>query len=547
MNATSRAGLEVASIREAFETARVEETVSGLLAAEHLRRLRATAAHTLLAKTSLAALLGAEVPALDAASARALARVLEAFRPEIIAGSLALAALAPFGLTRLLLIAESPTERRAEMLAVGPLPLAELRRWKREAQGAEEAAALRRHLANIPLPARRRVARAAEVLSDVAVSGLLAGSAADRLDAARASLAAVRRYWRDTGAALFLQGRLLASLEPVEPMVERAVRDSLAVDHGEWERLAGPARAWPELSSERAGELGLPTLRELAALPETTPQRAEIAERLLAGGLSADAALALIREIGRPAPVPDSPPRTPKTPVTAVVRDDPDDLASLNLFHAARGPAPHFADALPPALLEQLIRRTTRPDGHLWDPMAGAGASLAAAARLGRSAEGSDLLDPALSAELGVADARHARPTKAPDLVLLHPPVPMEVVYSERYAGRRLGADLSGMDPESYRRALGALITNVAGVLRPTSTLALVIREGRWQGQFCDWPREAAAFANAAGLTIVERMYVPLPLEERAEILARRGFLARSRGELLAVVWTVLLCRRGAR
>ena len=532
-----------ATLREPIALARIDESIGGLLSGEHLRRLREIGAATLLGYPSFGAMIDAELPALDRGSSRALLRITDALRPTLLRGEISLGDLAPLGLARLLAIAGAPDARRADMVRAGLLPLAELRRWARDERQSRDDQRLRRTLAGPPAARRKRIAAAAAALADPAVDGLAVAPASVRLDAARASIGVIRRAWRDASAAAYEQGRLLAGVDPDDRALVESLRNELELDRAEILRALDPIRTWPPMTAERAADIGLGALRAVAAM-EDPEQRSALAARAIAEGLPAESIVALTRAektalpgLADPDPAKTAPTASP---------DEHERLAVLDLFFCERSAGPKFADGLPAELAEQIILRGSRPGAHLYDPTAGSGSLIAAAARLGRTAEGSDLIDPPLAPGLTVADALSARPARPADLIVLHPPVPLETIYTERYSGTRHGADLSGMDEAGYRRALEALIAHTAGLLATGGVLALVLRESRRNGRLEDWPGVGAALAERHGLTLIEKMHAPMPLAERVERAAREGYGAKLRGSLVGSVWTVFWFKREA-
>jgi hypothetical protein len=119
----------------------------------------------------------------------------------------------------------------------------------------------------------------------------------------------------------------------------------------------------------------------------------------------------------------------------------------------------------------------------------------------------------------------------------------MEVRYSERYAGRLLPGDLSAMDPVTYAKGLEQLVATAARCVAPDGTVALIVRESRFDGRFYDWPARVAVMAERAKLVPVDRLLVPARPAERAELLRRHGFGAAREGRTIPAVLTVLLFR----
>lgn len=519
---------------------RAEEGAAALITAVRWALLRDLRAGKLLGAGSLDALRRRELPALDAASARTLGRIADELVPlaDETGGAEALAAL---GLTRLAVAATAPAAVRADLVWAGVVPLTEMRRHARERREAIEAAALRddRHRSLDPTAAAA-IGDARAILGDDLLETLAGASEADRIEAARAALAEVRRGWERVGRLLWTVGASIAELDPGDP-VDVEVLASFDIDRGEWERLAGPVRLFGPAGPERLTRLGIGTLRAIAAL-EDRALAASLVERSADPAITTDELAALAER------------RTAPLVPTAFVapasdrRDDPDALCPFDLWltdDETKGP--RFADALPVSLLEQLLLRTTRPGELVWDPFAGSGASVVAAERTGRRIVASDLIDPPVDPRVGVADALEAPAPAGVSAVLAHLPVPLEVVFSERYGGRRRAPDLSGMDPAGYRRAIAAFIARLGRELPAGTAFVIVARPSRFDGRFWDWPRIAAGLAEEAGFLVIDRISAPMGPALRAEFERRGGLRARKRGETLPVVWEAIIARAGGR
>jgi hypothetical protein len=169
--------------------------------------------------------------------------------------------------------------------------------------------------------------------------------------------------------------------------------------------------------------------------------------------------------------------------------------------------------------------------------MAGAGGVLTTARRLGRRAEGADILNPPFDPSISSADARSWSPSEPADLAIIHPPVPLEVIYSERYAGQAIAGDLSAMTEESFISAMSGVFTHSLRTVRPGGSIAIVAREARGGGgRLLDWPARLHGLAERAGLILIDRLYVPFSPARRRALLAREGYRVRSSGRALPCV-----------
>ncbi len=527
---------------------RSDEGGAALVAAVRLALLRDLRGGMLLGAGSLDELRRRSVPMLDATSARTLLHIADNL-VSIVGSPGGAAALASLGLARLAVAASAPAEVREALVWAGLVPLTEMRRHAREGRETIEARRLRARRGTLAGPP---IALPDEVVAfdPALLAELRAAPEPVRVEAAQAAVSELRRSWERAGKIIWQTGTIVAALDP-DVAADAELLATLDMDRLELDRLAGPVRLFGSSGPECLGRLGIGTLRAIAAVSD--PERREalvaqasdpaaVADELVeaAGRADRHSAAPAVPSVVGPTAVPgDEPDAVP-------VRDDPDAVCSFSLWLSDdEEPGPRFADALPPSFVEQLILRTTRPGDLVVDPMAGSGVSVRACARLGRRIVASDLIDPPVDPAVGVADARTTPLPPETALVLLHPPVPLEVVYSERYGGRRRSGDFSGLDPEGHRRALGELLTRIGAEMRPGASIVLVLRPSRFDGRFWDWPRIGAELLEKSGLTICERIVAPMGPARRAEAERRGGLRARRRTEALPVIWEAVIARRG--
>jgi hypothetical protein len=525
-------GPGLAVIRRDLDRARTEEGAGALLAAGALREIRELRPAPLMGVANLGALLARELPEIDRRSLRTLLRIADAVAESPTPIDLGL--LASFGTARIAVIADAPATERAGMVGAGVLPIAELLRRSRSARESLDAAALRESRAG----ERRRdpfVPRDGETTLDPT-------RVADRV---RALVENAKRGWSDATVAVREQARLVAAIVPTRTLTtgERKTADEnlrvhLSVDPREAATLSRLDLALSFLPQKHIDRAGIGTLRLAAAIDDDT-RRTELFDRIRREPLAADELLELIA--GERAPV-----ARPKGSGRSGSRiESSDELLPFGLLLLAADPAePRFADATEPELVEQLILRGSRPGDLVIDPMAGAGGVLTIARRLGRRAEGADILNPPFDPSISSADARLWSPTEPADLAIIHPPVPLEVIYSERYAGQALAGDLSAMSEESFLVAMAAIVARTLETVRPGGTVALVTREGRGRaGRLLDWPGAIASAAETAGLELIDRIYVPFSPARRRALLGREGFRARAAARALPCVDVVSIYR----
>ena len=461
-----------------------------------------------LGRSGLAETLRDEVPALDRRSARALESI----------GRIGDHAdtLAHLGLVRLSLVADAPDELRASFAAAGAMPLGEMRRALRGARESVQTARLRGAVGE----KNRRAAH------------LTPTDAATAAATARACLDELRAGYADACARTFDGARVLGSLTDDAGITAR-LEAELGIDTAERERAAALLDAGELLTPARRAELGLSALRALALLDPA--KREPVLRRLRREGGTADAALTAIRAAEHEPTADDA--------ISGTAAVEPVLLSLFFLDEKAPKGEPSFADATPAELARLLIAKIPA-GGRVLDLTAGTGTVARAAAALGRTARSIDILEPPLDAAVEVGDARSFDPgDHRYELVVAHPPVPLEVIYSERYAGRTLPGDLSAMDPAGYERGLEAVIATAIRAAAPDALIAFICRESRFDGRLYDWPARIATLATAARLIPFDRMVVPARPAERAELLARHGFAARREGRTIPVVNTVLLFR----
>jgi hypothetical protein len=525
-------GPALAVLRRDLDRARTEEGAGALLAAGALRELRELRPAPLMGVPNLGALLARELPEIDRRSLRTLLRIADAIAES--PTPIELGALAAFGTARIAVIADAPAAERSGMVGAGVLPLAELLRRARAAREERDAAALRRNVA----ADRRR-----DPL--VPLGSEPSGDHATTIERVRALIANARRGWSDAGVAVREQARLIAALLPARELaggerktLEENLRVHLSVDPREAATLARLDLAISFLPPKHVERAGIGTLR-LAAAIDDEARRTALFDRLRREPLGADELLDLLA-------VERAPVARPKASGKGAARSESsEELLPLGLLLVASdAPEPRFADATEPELVEQLVLRASRPGDLVIDPMAGAGGVLTIARRLGRRAEGADILNPPFDPSISSADARTWSPSEPADLAIVHPPVPLEVIYSERYAGRTLAGDLSAMNEESFLAAMEGVLAQSLKTVRPGGTLALVAREGRGAGgRLIDWPGAIGTLAERAGLELVDRIYVPFSPARRRALLARDGFRARSSGRALPCVDIVSIYR----
>jgi hypothetical protein len=487
---------------------RTAEGEAALRAGRALVQLADERLYLFLGRSGLAETLRDELPSLDRRSARALEAIGRLDEQAD--------ALAHLGLVRLSLVADAPDALRASFAAAGALPLGEMRRALRAARESTETARLR--------GARGEKRRQATPLAP--------SDAATAAATARACLDTLRAGYADACARTFDGARVLGSLAD-DPGLTARLEAELGIDSAERARAAALLDAGELLTPIRRAELGLSALRALALLDPT--KREPVLRRLRREGGSADAALTAIRATEQEA--------TEQTPTDGGPTMEPLLLSLLFLDEKAAKGEPAFADATPAELARLLVAKIPA-GGRVLDLTAGTGTVARAAAALGRVARSIDILEPPLDAAVEVGDARSFDSgDDRYELIIAHPPVPLEVIYSERYAGRTLPGDLSAMDPAGYERGVEAMIATAVRAAAPDALIAFICRESRFDGRLYDWPARIATLATAARLTPFDRLVVPVRPAERAELLARHGFTARREGRTIPVVNTVLLFR----
>jgi hypothetical protein len=530
----SEPGPALSVLRRDLDRARTEEGLGALLAAGALREVRELRPAPLMGAANLGALFARELPEVDRRSIRTLLRIADAVSEAD--GTIDLRALAAFGTARIAVIADAPASERAGMVAAGVLPIAELIRRVRSARETVDAAALRRNESTD----RRRDPLAP-------LGGESSADHASTIARVGALLANARRGWADAGAAVREQARIIAAMFPARELtggerktVEENLRIHLSVDPREATTLSRLDLAISFLPGKHVERAGIGALRLAAALDDDD-RRAALFDRLRREPLAGDELLELL--VAERAPV--TRPRATAKGSGAARAENPEQVLPLGLLLvAADAPEPRFADATEPELVEQLVLRASRPGDLVIDPMAGAGGVLTISRRLGRRAEGADILNPPFDPSISSADARTWSPSEPADLAIIHPPVPLEVIYSERYTGRTLAGDLSAMSEESFLAAMESVLAHSLRTVRPGGAIALVAREGRGQGgRLADWPGEIGAIAARVGLVLVDRLYVPFSPARRRALLAREGYRARAAGRALPCVDVVSIYR----
>jgi hypothetical protein len=529
----------VSALVDRLIESRTEEAAAGLIAGRSLLRLRDEHLFVALGAANLRALISRDLPALDRASARLLLSVADAFSGE------SMLDIASIGMTRLAIIAAAPTTERQMLLTDAPnLPPAELRKMVRD---SVDRAADRSLLAGVGVEAKHDIF-ASPPLDD------------RRMDAINEHFAErlvndVRRNWTDLGRSAWGQARLIARLrDEVQPApdaepttIARAIIEAAPeADLGVTDvirALTLIARVGL-VSVEVRDRVGIRALRA-AAECEDDARRSAAINALTTGAVSdAESVIAMCRP-----PVVSRPPTPRRIDSTPHFVDDPERVSPFDILFMAdpTDAGPGFPDATPEDLIEQLLLRTTRPGDLVCDLTAGIGTVGRVAADLGRTAVSIDRLDPPLNAGVIVGDARDARPPGGPfDLVVFHPPVLGETIYSERFSGTTLSGDMSAMDVAGYRDACSEAIVNAFGLTRPGGAFVLICRESRWDGNLVDWPARLSLAATKAGFNLHDRLHVVAPPASRRTVLRERGFTARRENRTINVVLSALLFLRPA-
>ena len=521
-------GPALAVLRRDLDRARTDEGIGALLTANSLREIRELRPAPLMGVKNLSELLARELPEIDRRSVRTLLKIADAI--DDLTGGVDLRALAAFGTARIAVIADAPASERRGMIDAGILTIAELSRRSRSARETIEASTLRDQ------------SGATAKRDPLAPSGAEpAGDHASTIDRVRALIANARRGWADAGASVREQARIIAATFPTREIsgaerktIDENLRVHLAVDPREALTLSRLDLAIAFLPAKHIDRAGIGALRLAAAIDDET-RRNELFERLRNEPLSGDALLDLLAQDRAPVSRPKS---APKGSLKGVAPERAEQRLALGLLMLSADSAePRFADATEPELVEQLILRTTQAGDLVIDPMAGAGGVLTAARRLGRRAEGADILNPPFDPSISSADARSWSPSEPADLAIIHPPVPLEVIYSERYTGQAIAGDLSAMTEESFISAMGGVFTHSLRTVRPGGSIAIVAREGRGSGgRLLDWPARLHGLAERAGLILIDRLYVPFSPARRRALLAREGYRVRSSGRALPCV-----------
>lgn len=497
------------------------EAALALLVADQLRNLRDGQQFTALGARSLTALIDARLPSLDRVSARRLLLIGDA-----------IAALDPalrsevhhLSLSRLAFWSTVPADDRAAVLTDAKmLPLHELRR---QYPGPAELPRRDAFLPAVAVPASPPQAAVAELM-----------------------VGEISRGWGQLTVAAFAAGRLLARIRDENlwratreyESIEEAAAAELELSPGEVRRSLELVDRLTVIDDALREQLGIGALRALAGV-EDDERRISLLTEARAGGWGAEAALSAVRGRRRRA-------ETDPEVNEAVTGMPINDRAALP-FNVIYLPEPtvksDFVDATPDALIEQIVLRTTRPGQLICDLTAGAGSLGRVATEMSRSVVGYDILDPALHPDVRIGDARNVSPPEAPfSLVVFHPPVLGEVIYSDRYGAHESAADLSTLREPAFLSAVAEIMANAQRMLRGDGTLAVISREGRLGGRLIDWPSELLGIASQTGLVLHDRLYAVSPPSVRSDVERVGGFRAMRENHSLPVMTSVLLLRRG--
>jgi len=549
MNTPGRRG-QARAIAEQIERAQRDETIGALVTAFALRAIRDRSLYTALGAKTLGSAIEARLPALDRISIRSFLILADAFI------DVPPATLVPITVAKLLHIARTPLENRAEMLAAGTLlPAGEMARQVRELTDRAAAIALRAAL-NTPLSETRgQVAR--EVVSQDPAATL---SDQEKVRLATTLLGDVEGGWADMGSAAFEIGRLLALLrdqnlayllyrdgEDEQVSLADTAIDTFGMSIAELERSLALADHLALLPLAERRRIGLRALRELATIVD--PARREVAlTRARAEGLAGESVLALAKEAQNAPPALLATTAAP-APASSWT-DDPARLAPYNLIFLpdARSVGSSFVDATPEALIEQILMRTTRPGDEVLDLTAGSGSVAIVAGRMGRHVTSVDRLDPPMIPGIEVGDARHWTPATAQryTLVIFHPPIPGETRYSERYTGVSLRGDLSLLDPEAFGHACAEVFRHVnRELLDKNGRLVIIGHESRaFGGRFIDWPGKLSLVAEKVDLAPLDRIYAVSGPEGRRALERSVGFRARRENRTIPVVTSAIIVGR---
>jgi hypothetical protein len=324
----------------------------------------------------------------------------------------------------------------------------------------------------------------------------------------------VTRHWHDLTRASIETARAIVE---ATASASNGTRERLLIQFGLDEQEIAESAALLETAAampiERRDRIGLGALFAIAKLPPD--QRDAVLRRVVADDLVGDDVIDLVR--GTEAAT--------------------DRAVGFNLLHAAPRSTSAIGEQTPAAIISYVLERTTIKGDAILDLTAGLGTVADVATSMGRLATSVDIIDPPLRPFIDVADARTYDPGRRFRLVFLHPPVPLETRYSELFAGRAIGSDLSLLDPVAYRAALGDLVVAAAKHVDDHGWLAIVCREQYWRGRFYDWPSMIARLVvEATDLAIVDRIYTLLAPEDR--------FRLRHRTERIPVLFTTWLTRR---
>jgi hypothetical protein len=549
MNTPSRRG-QARAIAEQIERAQRDETIGALVTAFALRAIRDRSLYTALGAKTLASAIEARLPALDRISIRSFLILADAFI------EVPPATLVPITVAKLLHIARTPLENRAEMLAAGTLlPAGEMARQVRELTDRAAAIALRTALNDPPTEARLQAAR--EVLPQDPAATL---SAQEKVLLATTLLGDVEGGWADMGSAAFEIGRLLALLrdqnlayllyrdgEDEHASLADTAVDTFGMSIAELERSLALADNLALLPLAERRRIGLRALREIATIVDPARREAALA-RARAEELAGESAMALAKEAQNAPPALAT---TADGPGPAGSwTDDPARLAPYNLIFLpdARSAGSSFADATPEALIEQILMRTTRPGDEVLDLTAGSGSVAIVATRMGRHVTSVDRLDPPMIPGIEVGDARHWTPATAQRyaLVIFHPPIPGETRYSERYTGTSLRGDLSLLDPEAFGHACAEVFRHVnRELLDKNGRLVIIGHESRaFGGRFIDWPGKLSLVAEKVDLAPLDRIYAVSGPEGRRALERSVGFRARRENRTIPVVTSAIIVGR---
>jgi DNA modification methylase len=142
-----------------------------------------------------------------------------------------------------------------------------------------------------------------------------------------------------------------------------------------------------------------------------------------------------------------------------------------------------YAGSTPSWVIWQLLKRYTRENDLIVDPMCGSGTTIDVALDLGRRAKGFDLTPYEGRSDIVKADARHLPlEDEVSDFVFVDPPYSTHVDYSDdpRCIGK---LDAGGADRgKAYYAAMEQVISEIHRVLKPQRYMGLYVSDS-WRKQ----------------------------------------------------------------